>query len=167
MTRKDIDEDALRSRILAAFPERRLPAECFAEGASVGFDGQGLARINDQLCGRLWTAIDWPAVLALHLDAWQSLAQFSDEAYRLVFPSLLLYISGPREDLLSEHFIEMHLNLGNVFKEEESGFLASLDDRQAECVALALLSRVEKKKQWRLCQDALDSYWNLFVPANE
>ncbi len=48
MTRKDINEDALRGRILATFPEQRLPVECFAEGASVGFDGQGLARINDQ-----------------------------------------------------------------------------------------------------------------------
>ena len=69
--------------------------------------------------------------------------------------------------LCSEHFIEMHLNLGNVFRAEESGFLASLDDAQAGCVALVLLSRVEKKTQWRLRQEALDSYWGLFVPEGE
>ncbi|MDP9606448.1 UNVERIFIED_ORG: hypothetical protein J2W38_006268 [Variovorax paradoxus] len=167
MSRQDLDEESLRRRILEAFPEERLPAQCFADGASLGFDGQGIARLNDQLGGRLWTQLDWPAILVLHLDAWQSLAQLEIEAYRRVFPSLLSYIAGPREDLLSEHFIEMHLNLGNVFRAEESGFLASLDDAQAGCVALVLLSRVEKKTQWRLCQEALDSYWGLFVPEGE
>ncbi|RTQ32813.1 hypothetical protein ABL840_20035 [Variovorax sp. NFACC27] len=167
MSGQDLDEESLCSRVLEAFPEERLAAQCHAEDASLGFDGQGIARLNEQLGGRRWTQFDWPAILALHLDAWQSIAQLEIEAYRRVFPSLLSYIAGPREDLLSEHFIEMHLNLGNVFRAEESGFLASLDDAQAGCVALVLLSRVEKKRQWRLCQDALDSYWGLFVPEGE
>jgi len=164
MTRQDLDEESLRRRILEAFPEKRLPAECFADDASLGFDGQGTARINDHLGGRLWTEVDWTAILALQLDAWQSIDQLEIEAYRCAFPSLLLYIAGSHEDLLSEQFIEMHLNLGNVFREEESGFLASLDDGQAACVALVLLSRIESQRQSRLSRDALDSYWGLFLP---
>ncbi|SOE06244.1 hypothetical protein SAMN05518800_6876 [Variovorax sp. YR752] len=167
MTHKDLDEQYLRGRILGDFPEERLPLDCFAESASVGFDGKGIARINDHLAGKLWTEVDWPALLKLHIDAWQSISQLKSEAYRCVFPSLLLYIAGSNEDLLSEHFIEMHLNLGNVFKEEESRLLESLYDRQAECVALVLVGRIEKKRQWRLCQDALDSYWGLFMPASD
>ncbi|MGJ3699290.1 hypothetical protein [Variovorax sp. AFSI2.2] len=164
MTYKDLDEPYLRGRILEAFPEDRLPPDCFAESASIGFDGEGIAHINDHLGGKLWTEIDWPALLKVHIDAWQSISQLKSEAYQCVFPSLLLYIAGGNEDFLSEHFIEMHLNLGNVFKEEESRLLESLDDRQAECVALVLVGRIRKKRQRRLCQDALDSYWGLFVP---
>lgn len=138
----------------------------FANGASIGFEGNSLEKIADLIADRSWEEIDWCSILNNQSDAWHVPDLLSQQGYCCLFPSFLVHCSqAPVGSLLCDLFIESHLNTKNVYDENKLQFYSELNDTQAACVAKVL--DYARSRGNALAQDALDSYWILFLRSDE
>lgn len=132
------------------------------EGADLGFDSDARNAIERYLAEKNWLMIDWQLILSENAELWHIVSVLTPLGYRQLFPSFLGHcIYHQRTSLLCNLFIESHLNITNVYDQEEMEFYSSLSENQAICVAKVL--EHAKCHGNSLAVEALDSYWGVFL----
>jgi hypothetical protein len=100
-----------------------------------------------------WGNINWNSVINLSLEGWMIIDFLNSDSYIHVFPSLVLELSQ-NDNLLTDLFMCNHLTVTDVHKDWEIEFYFSFNDNLRK-----LIKGVLKRKNTRLSQIALESYW--------
>lgn len=119
--------------------------------------------IENLVKGKHWNDIDWLIINDEAVEAWMTPSYLKIEPYIQLFPSFLLDclldVAFSRRSLLSDFFIEWHLNIDKIEYEDKKKFLISLSDKKKTCIAKVLVFLVEVSHDNRLSKEALNSYW--------
>lgn len=132
------------------------------EDADIGFDSYAKDLIRHHLAEKSWPMIDWQLIISKNPELWHIVGMLTPVGYKQLFPSFLVHcIFHQRTSSLANLFIESHLNINNVYNEDELKFYSSLSDKQAACVSKVL--EYAKCEGNPLAAEALDSYWRAFI----
>ena len=106
--------------------------------------------------------IDWPEYSRINQEAVAFIFMFSVDFYKYAFPSLLAFCVSPKSilpsggiNILTEVFMNNHLDTGNLSMDWELDFLLSFNNVQSNIVARVLKIN---------CDDlALERYWGGYL----
>mgnify|MGYP000137703385 CR=1 FL=1 len=101
---------------------------------------------------RPWPEIPWEDVYEIGVATWMFVSVLNEKTFKHIFPSLLCFTEN-HDNLLTDSFIENHLNLKNVYKDWEMEFFISLDNEVYELIVALLRSKKES-----LAADALETW---------
>lgn len=119
-----------------------------------------LIRQSYELISHPWPEISWPDVENIGkynglVDGCVITSFLNERSFIHVFPSLLFAITKRYSGLLTEHFIDYHLNLNNVYKDWELEFYNSLSKD-----VVKLVNSILKESDAVWAKHAIDSYWH-------
>ncbi|QNP47364.1 hypothetical protein [Diaphorobacter aerolatus] len=102
---------------------------------------------------KLWKDINWDYISSLKISGWMLPDVLNEPVYKHSFPSLLkeVYLN---DNLLTDLFVENHLNTKNIIQDWKFEYYFDLPDDMKNNIARLLF-----KKSGSVFMDALDSYW--------
>ena len=90
--------------------------------------------------------------MKINIETSTCVSMLNEKTFKHAFPSLLCFFEN-HDNLLTDSFIENHLNLKNVYKDWEMEFFISLDNEVYELIVALLRSKKES-----LAADALETW---------
>jgi hypothetical protein len=115
---------------------------------------EDMIKIAFELISLPWVEIPWFKIMKINTDGWMVISFLNKISFIHVFPSLLNELST-NKNLLTDIFIENHLNLSNVYRNWELEYYLSLDDN-----TIKIINRILEKINTPLSKDAIGIYWH-------